>query len=303
MAHDPLSWHAWDGTHHHGVDPKQYIEVFGETLSDYLDTYGEIGFPWATSPLEEHEGYIWLYTERQPGEQIFNNGGQLPVNEINPVQAALICVHTTGDLHHLRKRFHSHYGFFLIEARDESSMGVVATGGWADYGIMHTKYKVTHCPLPSDPPGFTNLMQPPYRATTPEFRGGVMMQFWSGLGPNPAFAEYFPDNPNHLMRLAWSTLDATEYPDKNHCADEEYDKTAYLVGNRQFQIFTAALNNLPAAPFYGWTNRHGHLVTPTGNPGVDEVPLVVTAGTPAGLSMINRMVRQGDPNVAPIMVF
>lgn len=303
--HDPLHWHSYDGDHHHGVNPNAYLDLFGSPLYDFLAQYGEIGMPWATSPQEEHEGYIWLYTEMRPGTvDQFNNGGKVPWDKLHYIKHALVKVHTTGDMHHLRKRFHSHYGFFVVEDRNTGAQGVVATGGWADYGIMHAPYKTKHCPLPSDPPGFTNLNQPPYRSTQTAYRKpGELVHFWSGLRPNVSVAKFFPDDPQYLFGLAWNTLDATEYPGVI-CADEMYDKPAVLEGSRQFQLFTLALHNLPAArPFTGWTDRHGHLVSPTGTPGVDEVPLIISAEVPQGNAMLNRPVKHGDALAAPLMEF
>lgn len=298
--HDKTVWHAFDGTHHHGVNPHGYIPYFGETLINYLSTYGEIGFPWATSATEEHEGYTWLFTSyRGPVDQGKQDFAKLGVNTI---KHALLQIHTTGTMHHLRKRFHSHFGFFIVEDPN-GNQGVVATGGWGDYGIMHNPYKDHHCPLPSDPPGFTNLNQAPYRATQIEFRNNRLVHFWNAQKPLPVVAKYFPDKPANVFGLAWNTLDGLEYPGAD-CGDDTQDKQAVHDGNRQFQIFTLVLDNLPKAPFNGWTNRFGHLVTPTGTPGIDEVPLIVTAGTPTNAkAMINRIVKHGDANAAPIMVF
>lgn len=303
-AHDPTKWHPYNGDHHHGYDPKLFLANFGAPLVDYLAQYDEIGYPWATSAVEEHEGYLWLYTAMRPGEVIFNNGGKLPVNELHYVREVLMQVHSDGHAHHLRKRYHSHYAFLRIENRDTGASGVVATGGWVDFGIFHAPYKQKHWPLPSDPPGFTNLNQPPYRSSQTQYRKpGEMVQFWSGLWPNASVMQYFPDAPQHILGVAWSELDAPEYPDPNHADDEEYDQPAVHPGHKRFQIFTTQVRNLPAAPFVGWTNRYGHVVAETGLPGVDQVPLVVTGNVPLEPAMLNRPVQHNNPDAAPIMEF
>lgn len=303
--HDTTLWHPWDGTHHHGYDPKSFLNTFGEPLEFHLDTFGEIGFPWRTSEHEEHEGYVWLYTEMRPGETIFNNGGQLPVDTMHYVRKALMQVHTDGTMHHARKRFHSHTYFLEIENRFTGQKGVVYGGGWVDYGWLHTPYKKTRCVLPSDPPGFKDLNQQPYRAVMTRFDGQELVHFWSGLWPNQIVKQFFPDDPQHILGVAWSGLDGREYPDTTHCNEEEYDKVAFPEGSRKFQIFTVAVRNLPSpGSFIGVTDRWGHVVpNDDGGWGVDQVPLWVSAGVPQGIAMLNRPVRQGDNDAAPIMMF
>lgn len=298
-------WHPFDGTHHHGYDPKTFLPIFGQPLADYLNTYGEIGFPWATSPTEEHEGYLWLYTAMRPGAvDQFNNGGKLPWNTLHYVKHALVQVHTTGEVHHLYKRFHSHYGFFVVENRYTGEQGVVATGGWVDYGIFHAPYKQKHWPLASDPAGFVNLNQQPYRTSqTPYRKVGEMVQFWSGLHVNAAYEKYFNPVPQQILGMAWSELDAPEYPDPQDATNEGKIKPAVMGGHKRFQIFTVALRRLPRAPFAGWTDRFGYVVPESGTPGIDQVPLVVTVGVPEGVAMLNRPVKQNDPTAAPIMEF
>lgn len=299
--HDPSQWHPYNGDHHHGYDPKGFISIFGEPLATYLAEFGEISFPWRTSAVEEHEGYTWLFTSMRPGETIFNNGGKLPVDSLHYIRHALLQVHTTGDMHHLRKQFHSHYGFFLQENRYTGQQGVVATGGWVDYGSLHAPYKKKLCL--ETPPGHIDLNQPPYRSTQTRFTGKEMVEFWSGLWLNQKVKALFPADPQHILGLAWSTLDAKEYPDESHCMEEAFDKDAFEDGNRRFQLFTIALRNLPIGPFAGYTDRWGHIIAPTGTLGVDEVPLVVTSGVPVGEAMLNRPVLHGNETAAPIMQF
>lgn len=301
MVHDPKIWHPHDGTHHHGYDPKAFLPIFGAPLQNHLNTYGEIGYPWATSPTEEHEGYIWLYTAAKPGGELF----KLPKGTHHYVMHALIQIHATGTMHHFRKRFHSFQAFLVTEHMTTKERGVVMTGGWTDYGICHAPYKAWHYKIPGvDPVGFTNINTSPYRATQTRYdMDGFLVHFWSGLKPQPVAAKYFPEKPQNILGLTWSTHDAKEYPGITTVVDESQDKTAVLDGNRKFQLFTVMLQNLPVAPFNGFTNRYGHITTLLGEVGVDKVPLSVSAGVPVGTFILNRDIKHGDPNAAPVMEF
>lgn len=236
-AHNPKLWHLpkdEDGwRHHHGVNPNDYVDVFGQPLIDYLTTYGEISYPWNTPDENSeyghghHTAYVWLYDEAKNGCEQYDNDGN---PETNPppdtcVKAVLIQVHTDGTQAHLRKRFHSHYVFMKVCSKsDPNKCGVVGAGGWEDYGILETPYKTNHCPLSVDPivpTGYVfDLNQPPYRTSMTEYRGNMalltdpdylfwnmidlignsqnrppmVVQFWSGLMPNKAVEEVFDLN-------------------------------------------------------------------------------------------------------------
>lgn len=208
----------------HGVNPNDYVSVFGSVLVDYLAKYGEISYPWRTADenLEygfgHHTGYVWIYDHVEGGCALFDNDGNPDTNPPpgNCVTDVLVGVHTDGTLAHLRKRFHSHYVF--MRACDTATLtqcGIVATGGWVDYGILEVPYKQNHCPLPgfdpAVPPGYMfDLNQPPYRTSMNAYKGNLALltnpdylfwdkidliglsqnrppmavQFWSGLRPN-----------------------------------------------------------------------------------------------------------------------
>ncbi len=320
--HFPANFPGFE--HHHGVNPADYVDVFGPTLSDYLATYSPISYPWQTpdenSPvgLGHHHGYVWLYDQARSddphtGCELFNNGGHLPTDSLNCVTDVLMEIHTDGTQAHLRKRFHSHYLFMRVcDQATLTQCGIVATGGWVDYGILHTPYKNAHCPLagvdPEVPEGYSfNLGQPPYRASQVAWKGNKVVQIWSGLRPNTVVADLYPEQPNHTIGVVWSTLDAWGIIDAEHCADSAFDVSGTTQGipglnNSLFQIWEIYLYDHPPAPFTGWTDRWGHVVECT-KAGTDCVPFIVTEGVPDGAALLNRQVRQGDAEAAPFLEF
>lgn len=322
-GHNPTAWHLPSTLpgfeHHHGVNPEEYGDVFGPTLSNYLATYGTISYPWQTpdenSPigLGHHRGYVWLYDQARGGCELFNNGGNLPTDSINCITDVLIQLHTDGTQAHLRKRFHSHYVFMRVCEHTLTQCGTVATGGWVDYGILHTPYKTTHCPLPGIDPEVPeghvfNLDQPPYRTSTVEWRPNRVVQFWSGLRPNQIIASLYPDNPNNSVGVVWSTLDAWGIIDPANCADpalDVYGESQGLTGlnNSLFQIFAVQLYEHPPAPFVGWTDRWGHVVESCEPNTTDCVPFIITEGVPDGAALLNRRAKNGDPEAAPLLEF
>lgn len=316
--HPPSSLPGFE--HHHGVNPADYVDIFGATLSDYLTTYGSISYPWHTtdenSPvgLGHHHGYVWLYDHARDGCELFNNGGHLPTETINCITDVLIQIHTDGTQAHLRKRFHSHYVFMRVcDQATLTQCGIVATGGWVDYGILETPYKQAHCPLPdfdpAVPEGYVfDLNQPPYRTSQVVWKGNKVVQFWSGLRPNAIVADLYPDSPNYTVGVAWSTLDAWGIIDPAHCADPAYDVLGSTQGisglnNSLFQIWSVQLYEHPPAPFVGWTNRWGHIVEGCTEASTDCVPYIVTEGVPDGAALLNRPVKQGDQEAAPYLEF
>lgn len=226
--HDPTQWHLPSlepgFRHHHGVNPRAYIEIFGAPLEHFLDTYGEISYPWHTPDensvygFGHHNAYVWLYDQAEPGKcALFNNGGQIPTDDLNCVTDVLMQLHTDGTQAHLRKRFHSHFVFVKVcnqlpGGGAGDTCQIYGTGGWVDYGILETPYKQTYCPLVTDPVYFQttppDLNQPPYRTSHTAYRGDtslltdpayllwdelskaaldklpMVVEFWSGLRPN-----------------------------------------------------------------------------------------------------------------------
>lgn len=285
-THDPNYWHPWNGDHHHGVDPAQYLPIFGEPLQDFLDNGYFLNPPWSTgTPAhpEEHTGYICL-----PADTTLT----LPEKGKHPIKNALLFIHTTGDMHHFEKRYHSHYCFAQV------GDGIVATGGHADAGNALLEYSDKILPLPDNPMGLP-VEQSPYRAqTTRPAQNGVQFQFWSLQRPNPGWLSLFNPVPQNILGVGWETVDAPEYYDLN---------LQLRVGpgqNRVFQVFNIQLKNLPKArPFAGYTDRFGYVTDAPGAVGVDKVPLLITAGVPLGNASLFRRVGHGDPEFAPLLEF
>lgn len=238
-GHNPTVWHApslQPGFRmHHGVNPSDYIDVFGPILEDYLATYGQISYPWLT-PDENlqlgyghHTGYVWLYDQARGGCEF--NKLEPPASTLC-VTDVLMVVHSDGTKTHLRKRFHSHYVF--LRACDQATgmqCRTYGTGGWVDYGILETPYKDTWCQLPGvDPlyftqnPGAVDLNQPPYRTSHTELRGNLALLknplyfLWDLLTPDqlkavPKAVEFWSGlRPNAINQAAYNLGNGKPYP-------------------------------------------------------------------------------------------
>src|SRR5690606_37420326 len=98
-GHDDTAWHlpSDENPHHHGFNPNNYVDIFGDVLVDYLATYGEISYPWQTpnENINKHQGYIWLYTQARNGvcDQEKQDGKGHCVTDV------LVQVHSIGTPH------------------------------------------------------------------------------------------------------------------------------------------------------------------------------------------------------------
>lgn len=298
----PNAWHAPADEpcqhHHHGDNPRLYASVFsdgGFDLNAWLDKYGELYQPaWLSSPTEDPRGMIWLYQHTDTC-QLFNNGGELDTASFGCVTDFLFRVHDVGTAEHMVNRFHSYT--MIVRACNQlpgekpgGQCGVLAVGGLADYGILETPYKNAHCPLANDPPGFTDLNQPPYRANQTADRGDLV-QYWNGLHPNAIQAAFYPHDPNALIGVAWNSTDAYHVWDVEGCGLATVDaakaaallmpQTKYLHAN--FHVFTVMVYPIPSAPFAGYVDQWGH-VQPEGEcVSVSSfcIPLLITGQFPA----------------------
>lgn len=295
-THDPNAWHAWDGTHHHGVNPETLLPIFGEPLEDFLDAGYFLSPPWATGDPEhpeEHEGYIALYDHAV--------GLEIPQKGKLPIEHIVLFIHSLGNAPHFLKRFHSCYAFLKVQGG-----GVIGLGGHLDYGPAHWQYKETGFipPLPTDPPGMLSekmLEQQPYRANTREFDPNYHPEFWSGQVLNPIAKPFFSPVPQNMLGVGWST-NAKEF--FGFEGVEDIQVAHGIDGNRRFQIFNVQLQNLPAPrPFTGFTTRYQYLTAAPGPVGVDKVPITITKEVPLGKFSFYRRVGQGDETKAPILEF
>lgn len=273
----PNAWHAPADEpcqhHHHGDNPRLYASVFsdgGFDLNRWLDENGELYQPaWLSSATEDPRGMIWLYQHTDTC-QLFNNGGELDTGSFGCVTDFLFRVHDVGTAEHMVNRFHSYT--MIVRACNQLpgekpgvECGILATGGLADYGILETPYKNAHCALANDPPGFTDLNQPPYRANQTADRGDLV-QYWNGLHPNAIQAAFYPHDPNALIGVAWNSTDAYHVWDVEGCGLATVDEakaaallmpqTKYLHAN--FHVFTVMVYPVPGSPFTGYVDQWGH---------------------------------------------
>lgn len=306
--HDVTVWHSPGDGHHHGADPQT-----SELWNLYLQATGgrEIGYEWLSSPIEnafpypagKHEGFTFLREDDTGRPQTPRAEGA------NYIDAYLLMLHALGNGHEIRGRFHSHYGVFKVSNEDGSKSGYVATGGHADYGILMAPYKQRVVQLPGDPPnwpyGEPEQFKLPYRATlrpTP----GRNIQYWNSQGQGKV--AMYPHRPNHILQVAWSTLDAFMKLDDEHPEDEELDTYLCPDGSCEFngslfQVNAIRLLHLPTQrPFSGFTDVHGHVISAS-EAGPNAVPLIITAGVPQGDAILARAFLRGNCDEAPCFEF
>jgi hypothetical protein len=301
--------------HTHGTDPDKTI------FADIVKTWSqEISYPWQT-PNEndlKHKGYVYLYEEFPTCIQFSGIG---TVFNDNCITHVLYIPHSIGTTMAMTTRFHSFRLAARVCNRDLTQCGIVQTGGWSDFGVLHCPYKKTACPLSSDPqplaqdngvlPSKVTVDQPPYRAVPPidlvsrGLKDGKITQFWSSLGPNPSVVAYYPDTYNLTFEGAWVGVDGWGGIDpKNTTAAHFICETGNCKLNHStFQIFTIKLKDLPKGPFTGFTNRQGKIDTSCNQEGPNCIPLVIESNVPAGTAFMNREVRQGNPAYAPYLEF
>lgn len=307
------AWHAPQNEpclrHHHGVNPRLYASVFDTSefsLDTWLDTNGELWQTW--SPPEENKlGYIWLYVHADTCE-LFNNGGELPVASFGCVTDVLFRTHDVGTAAHIVTRFHSHA--FIVRACNQlasgtpgDTCGTLAAGELVDYGILEAPYKTEYCQISDlDPSGFHSLDQSPYRAIQTQLRSGIdLVSFWSGLNPNAVNDPYYPGDPNALVGVVWNSTDTFQVWDfATGCgkASSEVRSAASAMpftglDHSNFNLFTVMIPSIPGAPFVGFNDASGHIVSSCA--GVDPcIPLVITSGFPSS-ALYNRKVDNTIP--------
>ncbi|GAB4162591.1 MAG: hypothetical protein Fur003_5560 [Candidatus Dojkabacteria bacterium] len=310
-------WNSQVGCHYdhtHGADPSQTI------FKDIVAGWGQtISYPWQTpnEQLMKHHGYMYVYDRTPDGKCLISlpEGSPLQGETLNCITDILYVVHTMGTNFELMGRFHS----FRVVARvcnpTLSQCGFVQTGGWADYGILECPYKTGHCPVPADPnplptnkTGQIEFNQPPYRASdritdlTRALKSGINAQFWTNQLLNKVQQKFYPNPYNQRVGSSWAATDGwggldPANPGVNHFICPQGD---CLYNHSSFQIFTFVFKELPAGPFSGFTDKKGNIVQTCTSEGPDCIPLVVSAGVPAGDAWLIRQVRPGFEDVAPI---
>lgn len=304
--HDPAAWHGtWDQSkgcyyeHHHGTNP------FSTPFADRVAEWGQL------FAGEAHHGFVFLWVEAENGCEKFDEWGE------GCVRRALLRVHSTGTIHHLKVRQHSARLIAEVCNQNQTQCGVVETGSIQDYGIVHCPYKEIHCPLTVDPWGDLsgdgdNLSgledQPPYKAARTidlidrVLENSANPQFWQSLGPNTIMFKFFDDSgggayhptPNQTFKLAWKAHDswglvdpmdfATDHPSENHLDAPDFrggfNHSRFCV----FNIRISFPDFVQVGPgFEGWTDRHGAIVENCTQEGVDCHPLKISSSVPQGI--------------------
>lgn len=323
--HDPTVWHE-PGVlyHHHGADPFDTTQVHPEIV-EWLQThpwgphFSRIGNLWESSPIEnvglwplgKHEGFINLSevdTGCDPYNPTIYNG--------NCIRAYLYQIHALGNSAEFMARVHSWKAVLYVCGGIDGSgeCGIVAFGGHHDYGERHSSYKKELCELGiSDPSGTGG--NPPYKANhtidqPPYIAGagsGPQYLFWNSQA-NPVIGYAFDPDVNNIFTTAWNHLPwSVPSKDGQLCSDPEHDYFPCPDGScrnshREFQVFTmvAHLEGVPR-PFEGYLDVYGNLNHNCTSVGPLCVPFYVSETVPEGDAHINRLVRHGNPNEAPIM--
>lgn len=293
--------------HTHGYDPCQFIDIFGEPLQTYLTQNGICGYP-KSGPLEEHDGCVWLYVHLDQCELFVSDLDNLP-DPVGCPSDLLIRVHTRGDQAHGSKRFHSEVAF--VRGCDDKfgTCGIaMMMQPQADYGPVMNNYKEKVCHLPGEPTDglgnvITDVNQPPYHGhQRPAARGEDKPAFWNPLEVLAseiwsslriaANEKFYPNDPNPLVQVAWTLMDAREY---FVCGGEPV-KAANNDATR-FMFFTLKVQNLPEArPFTGFSDFYGHPAPDCTAESALCFPLYVSEGFPTYPVWFNFEVRQNGDN-------
>lgn len=322
-THNNTAWHGlWDSArgchydHAHGDNP-----ALGDTIFGAAGLWGQqISYPWATPNENDprgHVGYFW-YVNTSPKDFngttncSFESYGYLGSN-LGCVTAFRILYHEAGGNAHMVKRFHSYY--MEVQIKKGSTVGIIRTGGWADFGCLHSSYKDTFLPLPGIDPTLPNtqtqcgssggqsIHDDPYRAfgnTWAEIQGQTS-------GDN--FSIWTTDNDygyNLLGRFFFRTLDAwgaidpaNPYEEHLICPDFrcKYNNSEHHVFN-VFMTIPSSMGVNGVVNYTGWTDRRGNVVTNCTVAGVDCVPLQMV-NVPVGTAIWSRNLSglrpEGDP--------
>lgn len=314
--HDVTAWHVPGiAFHHHGADPSSAHPDILAYLQEHPE-YGEIGHPWASSPTEnvfpwpagKHEGWTLLVETNAPAR------GILGANQLDViVESYFIWIHDLGNAHEMRTRVHSWKGIFRVCDRATlTNCGLVASGGWQDFGERHSEYKRTGCILPDNPafpPEYSvfgpapQFAQAPYVAVSGTPRQWI---YWNAA-VNPVI-EPFLGHDHDLFVIGFSARPwETPAQDPTNCGLPEFDTAFCPAGGcannkTQFQMFVLylQLEDYPR-PYQGFVDRWGAPVTGCTEVGLNCIPLTIGVGVPTGNANLNRHVRVSNNTYAPIL--
>ncbi len=320
-THNDIKWHGlWDperGCHYdhtHNDDPALADSIFGPAGAAWGQN---ISYPWMTANENSgmgHGGYKYYVNINPKPACSFEGYEYLGVNSLNCVSAFRIQYHDAGGNAHMTKRFHSYY--MEVQIKRGNTVGYIKTGGWADFGCLHSSYKKSFLPLPGiDPvqangqtqcgPGGQGLDPDPYRAfgdTWAEVQGQTSGDNWSiwtshnRYGYNRLGFFFFRTMDN------WGSIDpASPYTEHFLCADGscKYNNSEHHV----FNVFMMIPSSLDTdrdgiVNYKGYTDRQGNIVQGCTAPGFDCVPLEIV-NAPVGNAIWSRNLSgirtDGDP--------
>ena len=304
-SHDTSVWHE-PSDHHHGHSPSG--SEIHPAIADFFANhpfgpeFEKVGNSWLTSAAEneypypgKHVGFTNL-VELDTGCQTSARDGS---SSGDCVQAYYLQVHTLGLAEALRTRLHSDKIVALVCSEIGGQCDIVAMGGHADYGMMHSQYKDTICPDPDNPQLPSDYeFQPPYRTVNLSARDAFL---WSS-NINAVVEPYYDPDPNRRLQIVWSERPWESPATGDACLDPAQDVVTGHDGS-EFQLFSILLNvnDLPR-PFEGWTDVHGNVDPSCVETGPDCVPIYIGPDVPANSDFtLLRSVKIGDANAAPIL--
>lgn len=299
-------WNEVDGCHYdhtHNDNPALGDSVFGPAGASWGQV---ISYPWMTANENSgmgHGGYKYYVNLNPKPACSFEGYEYLGVNSLNCVSAFRIQYHDAGGNAHMVKRFHSYY--MEVQIKRGNTVGYIKTGGWADFGCLHTSYKDSFLPLPGIDPvqangktqcgqGGQDISQDPYRAfsdTWAETQGQTSGDNWSiwtshnRYGYNRLGFFFFRSMDN------WGAIDPAN-PSVEHflCPDFrcKYNNSEHHV----FNVFMMIPSSLDTdkdgiVNYKGYTDKQGNIVQGCTAPGADCVPLEIV-NAPVGNAIWSR---------------
>ncbi len=282
--------------HTHNDNPSQADSIFGVAGRDFGQN---ISYPHMTdneNSLVGHTGYkYYVNLNPQPAcaTEAFDYFGSM-----NCVSAFRIQYHDVGGSAHMVKRFHSYY--LEAQVKKGNTIGIVRTGGWADFGCLHGSYKDFFITLPGiDPvnssgqsvcqpgvPGAQDISQDPYRSARTVAEAQSAAQF--GQDNMWSWTSWNRYGYNQIGMFFYRVLDASggmnaadPYAEHPICPD-----TKCKYNNSEQHVYTVMLI-IPASldaqdgaadgkvTYTGYTDRRGNIVQGCTAPSLDCVPLQI----------------------------